>query len=89
MGRLSTTQKKPVGLMNVLIDNSSQPYDLVLDPFMGIGSTGVACRNTNRNFYRFELDEEYFNIAKDRLEDRKQMRSNIFRYRWSFKHNCR
>jgi site-specific DNA-methyltransferase (adenine-specific) len=54
--------------MNVLIDNSSQPYDLVLDPFMGIGSTGVACRNTNRNFIGFELDEEYFNIAKDRLE---------------------
>ena len=68
-GKTIHDTEKPVGLMNVLIDNSSQPYDLVLDPFMGIGSTGVACRNTNRNFIGFELDEEYFNIAKDRLEE--------------------
>ena len=67
-GKTIHDTEKPVGLMKVLIDNSSQPYDLVLDPFMGIGSTGVACQNTNRNFIGFELDETYFNIAKERLQ---------------------
>ena len=43
--------------------------EVVLDPFMGSGTTGVACKNTNRNFIGFELDEEYFNIAKERLEE--------------------
>lgn len=59
--------EKPVGLMEVLIDNSSQPHDLVLDPFMGIGSTGVACVNTERNFIGMELEEKYFEIAKQRI----------------------
>ena len=43
--------------------------EVVLDPFMGSGTTGVACQNANRNFIGFELDEEYFNIAKERLEE--------------------
>lgn len=43
--------------------------EVILDPFMGSGSTGVACQNTNRNFIGFELDETYFNIAKERLEN--------------------
>lgn len=42
---------------------------LVLDPFMGSGSTGVACINTNRDFYGIELDENYFNIAKNRINE--------------------
>ena len=68
-GKIIHDTEKPVGLMKVLIDNSSQPYDLVLDPFMGIGSTGVACVNTGRNFIGMELDETYFNIAKERIEN--------------------
>ena len=60
--------EKPVELMKVLIENSSNEGDVVLDPFMGIGSTGVACKNTNRNFIGIELDESYFNIAKQRIE---------------------
>ena len=67
-GKTIHDTEKPVGLMKVLIDNSSQPYDLVLDPFMGIGSTGVACQNLNRNFIGMELDKEYFKIAKERIE---------------------
>lgn len=43
--------------------------DTVLDPFMGSGTTGVACINTNRNFIGIELNEEYFNIAKKRIEE--------------------
>ena len=42
--------------------------NVVLDPFMGSGTTGVACVNTNRNFIGIELDEDYFNIAKERIE---------------------
>ena len=43
--------------------------ELILDPFMGSGSTGVACINTNRNFIGIELDKGYFNIAKKRIEE--------------------
>lgn len=60
--------EKPVELMKVLVENSSNEQDTVLDPFMGIGSTGIACANTNRNFIGIELDENYFNIAKERIE---------------------
>lgn len=53
--------------MSVLIENSSKENDVVLDPFMGIGSTGIACKNLNRKFIGMELDEEYFEIAKNRI----------------------
>lgn len=59
--------QKPVDLLEFLINNSSIENDNILDPFMGSGSTGVACINTNRNFIGFELDEHYFQIAKERL----------------------
>ena len=39
----------------------------IIDPFMGSGTTGVACKNLNRNFIGIEIDEEYFNIAKNRI----------------------
>ena len=48
----------------------SNEGDLVYDPFMGSGTTGVACKNTNRNFIGIEIDENYFNIAKERIEKR-------------------
>lgn len=60
--------EKPVELMRFYIENSSNENDIVLDPFMGSGSTGVACVNTNRNFIGIELDEQYFNTAKSRIE---------------------
>ena len=46
----------------------SNEEDVVLDPFMGSGTTGIACKQLNRNFIGIELDEKYFNIAKDRIE---------------------
>lgn len=58
---------KPVELLETLIKHSSNKGDVVLDCFMGSGSTGVACKNTNREFIGIELDEEYFNIAKERI----------------------
>src|SRR5574344_141407 len=63
--------EKPVDLIKELILNSSEEGDLVLDCFMGSGSTGVACVNTNRNFIGIELDEHYFEIAKERIENTK------------------
>lgn len=47
----------------------SNSGDIVLDPFMGSGTTGAACVNTNRNFIGIELDEGYYNIAKKRIEE--------------------
>jgi site-specific DNA-methyltransferase (adenine-specific) len=61
--------EKPVELMKILIENSSDEKDIVLDPFMGIGTTGIACKETNRNFIGIEIDEKYFNIAKERIEN--------------------
>lgn len=61
--------EKPVGLCEQLISNSTKEQDVVLDPFMGIGGAGVACKNLNRNFIGIELDKTYFNIAKERIEN--------------------
>ena len=61
--------QKPEALLERIIKASSNEGDLILDPFMGIGSTGVACMNTNRKFIGIELDENYFNIAKQRIEE--------------------
>ena len=61
--------QKPVALLEYLIKTYTNEGDLVLDFTMGSGSTGVACLNTNRKFIGIELDEKYFNIAKDRLEN--------------------
>ena len=60
---------KPVQLLEYLIKTSSNENDVVLDCFMGSGSTGVACINTNRKFIGIELDKKYFDIAKKRIEE--------------------
>ena len=67
-GKIHPTQK-PVRLIERLIPLVTQEGALVLDPFMGSGTTGVACINTNRQFIGMELDEEYFDIARRRLEN--------------------
>ena len=61
--------QKPVALMEYLVKTYTNEGETVLDFTMGSGSTGVACVNTNRNFIGIELDEEYFNIAKERIGD--------------------
>ncbi|WP_240078172.1 DNA-methyltransferase [Enterococcus gallinarum] len=67
-GKQHPTQK-PNDLMERIIKTSSNQGDTVLDLFMGSGSTGVACKNLNRKFIGMELDETYFNIAKERIEN--------------------
>lgn len=65
--------QKPVELLEKAINNSSKIGDTVLDTFMGSGSTGVACVNTKRNFIGIELDEHYFEVAKNRIEDAQKL----------------
>lgn len=60
--------QKPVPLLEWLIKTYSNEGDTVLDFCMGSGSTGVACKNTNRDFVGIELNKEYFQIAKERIE---------------------
>ena len=67
IGKVHPTQK-PVLLMEYLIKTYTNEGDTVLDNCMGSGTTGVACKNLNRNFIGMELDEKYFEIAKNRIE---------------------
>ena len=60
--------QKPVPLCEYLIKTYTNEGDIVLDNCMGSGTTGVACKNLNRNFIGIELDENYFKIAKERIE---------------------
>ena len=62
--------EKPVELMKILIENSSNENDIVFDPFMGLGSTGIACKLSNRSFIGIEKDEAYFKIAEQRINAR-------------------
>ena len=64
--QLHPTQK-PVDMTEYLIEKFSDEGDLILDPFMGSGTTGIACINTNRNFIGMELDVSYFEVAKGRI----------------------
>lgn len=59
--------QKPILLLEDLIKTFSNENDLVVDLTMGSGSTGVACKNTNRNFIGIEKDENYYNVAVRRL----------------------
>ena len=61
--------QKPILLLEDLIKTFSNEKDLVVDLTMGSGSTGVACKNTNRNFIGIEQDEKYFNLASNRIEE--------------------
>jgi DNA modification methylase len=60
--------QKPVELMTQLLQRYTQPGDTVFDPFMGSGTTGVACMQLGRNFIGCEIDERYFKIAQRRIE---------------------
>lgn len=59
--------EKPVELMQILIENSSNENDIVLEPFAGIGATLIACKNCNRKYIGFEIDESFCNITSQRL----------------------
>ena len=67
--------QKPVDLLEYLIRTYTNKGDLVLDNCFGSGSTAIACLNTRRRFIGMELNEEYFNIAKDRIQNHMVARS--------------
>ena len=66
--------QKPVSLLEYLVATYSNESDLILDPFLGSGTTAVACRNLKRNYIGFELEEEYFDICVKRLNEPPQER---------------
>lgn len=69
LGNKVHVSEKPVKLFEKFICNSSNKEDLVLDPFMGSGTTAIACINTNRNFIGFELAKEYYDIGEKRIAE--------------------
>ena len=68
--------EKPVELMKVLIENSSNIDEVVFEPFMGVGSTIMACIELDRKYIGCEIDEKYYNIAKNRIENTINSASN-------------
>ncbi|GAA7266889.1 DNA-methyltransferase [Helicobacter pylori] len=65
--RVKHPTQKSLALMEKIISIHTNPNDIVLDPFMGSGTTGLACKNLKRNFIGIELEKEYFQIAQKRL----------------------
>lgn len=61
--------EKPIELMKILIENSSKENDVILEPFMGIGSTILACKELNRRYIGIEIDKIYFDIATKRINN--------------------
>lgn len=69
--RFHPTQK-PLQVMKWIVENYTKQNDTIFDPFMGSGTTGVACVQTGRNFIGCEIDEGYFKIAQKRIKDAQQ-----------------
>lgn len=70
---------KPIEIIERLVKNSSKENDTILDCFMGSGTTGVACKELNRNFIGIEINKEYFDIAKERIDNTEcQIKSNSY-----------
>lgn len=79
-GKKTHPTEKPVELNKILIENSTNEGDTVLDCFMGTGSSGVACKELNRNFIGIEIDEKYYSIAKERIENTGKLEQlNLFK----------
>ena len=68
VGNKKHPTEKPQSLMGILITNSSNKDDIVLDPFMGSGSTGIACLESGRKFIGCEIDKKYYDIAREQIE---------------------
>ena len=60
---------KPLNIIETLVANSSREGDVIMDPFMGSGTTGVACANLGRDFIGMELKEDYFRTAEQRIRE--------------------
>lgn len=69
VGNKKHPTEKPVELIKILIENSSEEGDIVMDFFMGSGSTGIACIETNRKFIGCEIDKKYYDISVKRIKE--------------------
>lgn len=65
--RIHPTQK-PIGMLEWIVRNYTKEGDIILDPFSGSGSVAIACRKNRRNYIACELDEEYYNASKERMD---------------------
>lgn len=74
--RTNHPTQKPIALINDLVIKHSNENDLILDCFMGSGTTGVAVLQNNRRFIGVEIDKKYFDIAKERIENVNKRRCN-------------
>lgn len=72
--RIHPTQK-PLPVIEWVLNKYTKEGDLICDPFMGSGTTAVACHKLKRRYIGFELDKEYFDLASDRIEKEKQQLS--------------
>lgn len=70
--------QKPLNILENILSHSSNENTTILDPFMGSGSTGVACVNLNRNFIGIELDKTYFEIAEKRISEAQENKKREF-----------
>ena len=77
VGKSMHPTQKPTELLEYLIKTYTNENETVLDNCMGSGSTGVACINTNRSFIGIELEEKYFEMAKNRIEEAQNNKINI------------
>lgn len=75
--RYSHPTIKPLNIIKTLIENSSRPGDLVLDPFLGSGTTSVACMELGRKYLGYEINRKYFEIACKRIQDAKAAKALI------------
>ena len=71
-GLVGHSCQKPLQFMNWLVQKFAEIGDTILDPFMGSGTTGVACVQTGRNFIGIEIDPKYYAIAEKRIKDAQQ-----------------
>lgn len=67
--------EKPVNLMKIFVENSTDKGEIVLDPFMGSGSTGVACKELGRDFIGIEIDKAFYDVAYRRIENKEDIYS--------------
>ena len=75
--RVGHPTQKPIKLINRIVEMTTNKGGIVLDPFMGSGTTAIACLNSNRNFIGFETDEGYFDVATKRIEEHEQQLETI------------
>lgn len=71
---------KPLQIITTLVKNSSRKGEIVLDPFMGSGTTGVACVDLQREFIGYEISPKYFEIARRRIEEKQQQMETMMQW---------